>query len=62
MLKSLPIVIFVAMAPIQLECAVVDCQFGDAGAKYKTPALEAEIALQLLNIHRQDTHRLGQGG
>ena len=61
-LQRLLLEIFVAMAPIQMECTVVDCNLGAAGARYKTPALEEQVAIQMLNNHREDTHARGQGG
>ena len=61
-LQRLLLEIFVAMAPIQLECTVVDCNLGAAGARYKTPALEEQVAIQMLNNYREDTHARGHGG
>ena len=48
--------ILIAMAPVQLECTVVDCDHGADGARYKTQALEEQVAMQMLNNHREDTH------
>ena len=47
------------MAPTTLECTHADCALGDEGAKYKTPALELEYAMQMLLMHRQDNHQQG---
>ena len=47
------------MAPIQLECTVAGCNVGD-GTKYKTPLLEADVAVTVLGFHRHDIHGAGQ--
>ena len=47
------------MAPTTLECTHADCALGDEGAKYKTPELELEYAMQMLLMHRQDNHQQG---
>ena len=47
------------MAPTTLECTHPDCTLGNDGAKYKTPEMEMEFAMQLLVMHRQDNHRQG---
>ena len=41
---------------VQLPCATPDCNYGDGGPVYKTPALEFADAIQMLNIHRADAH------
>ena len=51
--------ILIAMPPVQLECTVVDCDHGADGARYKTPALEEQVAMQMLNNHREHTHACG---
>ena len=41
------------MAPIEMECPNYKCDLGDSGGRYKTPAMETEMALQLLTLHNQ---------
>ena len=36
-----------------MECPNYKCDLGDSGGRYKTPAMEAEMALQLLTLHNQ---------
>ena len=48
--------------PVQLPCATPDCNYGDDGAVYKTPALEFADAIQMLHIHRADAHGAQAGG
>ena len=45
---------------VELECTA-RCDLGVGGAKYKTPALEFDNALQMLDRHRADCHE-GRGG
>ena len=42
-----------AMAPLQLECPL-----GSATCAFKTQEVETEVALQLLEMHRQMAHPL----
>ena len=46
--------------PIQLECN--ECDKGDGGAKWKTPALSEEVALKLLERHETIAHVQQDGG
>ena len=48
--------------PVQLPCATPDCNYGEGGAIYKTPALDFADAIQMLNIHRADAHGVQAGG
>ena len=51
-----------------LECPTPDCTLGTDGARYKTPELEAALAMQMLVMHkdrcydttRTDTTRTGR--
>ena len=49
----------IAMAPVMLECPNAECNLGTSGAKYKTPEVEIEFAMKLLELHVQQNH--GQG-
>ena len=49
------------MAPVALECPIVGCDLGENGARYKTPELEAGIAIEMLKLHGQN-HLQVQGG
>ena len=57
-MKDIPDVI--AMAPLVLECPKAGCDLGDSGAKYKTPELEEENAMRMLDHHVQQNHVQGQ--
>ena len=46
---------------VELECPA-HCDLGVGGAKYKTPALEFDFALQMLDIHLADGHGIHGGG
>ena len=46
---------------IELECPVVGCNHGIAGAKYKTPKLDYEKAIDILKMHVA-SHDQGHGG
>ena len=50
--------------PTQLECTAQGCNNGEGGAQWKTPALEAQYALEMLDGHRADVHgqQVGRGG
>ena len=48
--------------PIELPCTTPGCASGVGGATYKTPALEADIALKMLDRHRADVHGVQGGG
>ena len=41
---------------LQLTCTTPGCNYGDGGNPYQTPALEATLAMQMLNNHRADAH------
>ena len=41
----------IAMAPVVLECPDAECKLGVGGAKYKTPEVEIEFALRILELH-----------
>jgi hypothetical protein len=48
-----------------LECIHQGCTEGDERARYKTPPLEPQYALELLKLHREDAHGqqvVGAGG
>ena len=46
---------------VELECPA-HCDLGVGGAKYRTPALELDFALQMLDIHLADGHGIHGGG
>ena len=50
----------IAMAPVVLECTVVDCVQGDKQSRYKTALLEPDLAFRMLAMHRQDAHGHGE--
>ena len=50
----------IAMAPVALECPNAECNLGASGAKYKTPEVEIEFAMKLLELHVQQNHGQGQ--
>ena len=39
-----------------LECTHQGCTEGPGGGKYKTPALEPAVAIEMLKMHREDCH------
>ena len=41
------------MAPTEMECPNYKCDLGDGGGRYKSPAMEPELALQMLTLHNQ---------
>ena len=47
---------------LELECQALECTHGVGGARWKTPALEAQLAMQMLNTHRADAHDQQAGG
>jgi hypothetical protein len=47
---------------LELECQVLECTHGVGGARWKTQALEAQFALQMLNIHIAGADGLQVGG
>ena len=49
------------MAPIEMERPNYRCDLGDNGGRYKTPAMEAEMALQLLTLHNQHHNQNAAG-
>ena len=50
----------VAMAPLMLECPYAECKLGVGGAKYKTPEMEIEFTMRMLELHVQQNHGQGQ--
>ena len=48
--------ILIAEMPVELPCTALGCQHGDDGGPYKTPALEVDYALKMLDRHRADVH------
>ena len=40
-----------------LECPSPDCTLGTDGARYKTPELDAALAMQLLTMHDERNHK-----
>ena len=54
--------ILFAEMPVELPCATPDCNYGEEGAVYKTPALDFANAIQMLNIHRADAHGVHPAG
>ena len=49
------------MAPLVLECPNAGCVLGVNGQRYKTPDMEAELALRMLDLHVQQNHSELQG-
>ena len=49
------------MKNIPLECPNAGCELGDNGQKYKTPVIEAGLALRMLDLHVQLNHMQAQG-
>ena len=48
---------------IELPCTHPGCTFGAEGTPYKTPALEIEYAIQVLELHDKQSHAVrGDGG
>ena len=48
---------------IELPCTHPGCTFGADGTPYKTPALEIEYAIQVLELHDKQSHAVrGDGG
>ena len=43
-----------------LECPSPDCTLGTNGARYKTPELDAALAMQLLTMHDERNHKQQQ--
>ena len=54
--------ILIAEMAVELTCTYQACTYGVEGAPYKTPALEIEYALKVLELHRTDSHGAGGGG
>ena len=46
----------------QLECTVTQCDLGDGGAKWKTPALSENNAMKYLERHETNAHGQNDGG
>ena len=47
---------------LELQCQAQECTHGVGGARWKTPALEAQLAMQMFNIDRADAHDQQAGG
>ena len=45
------------MAAISLECAASECVSGPGGVKYSTPELDPALAIQMLQMHVDLTHK-----
>ena len=39
------------MAPVVLDCTAAECKLGDEGGRYRTPELEVEYAMRMLELH-----------
>ena len=48
--------IFIDKMPVKLSCTIPGCNHGDGVAMYKTPALEFDNALKMLDRHRAEAH------
>ena len=48
--------IFIDKMPVKLSCTIPGCNHGDGVAMYKTPALEFDNALKMLDRHRAEVH------
>ena len=61
--KKIPkeMIIFNMTDAIELECPVGGCNYGVAGAKYKTPKLGQDMALQMMEMNVK-SHDQGRGG
>ena len=46
-----------AMATCSLECPSPNCTLGEDGARFKTPELDAALAMQLLMLHDERNHK-----
>ena len=55
------VIMFSMMDAIELECPVGDGNLGVAWAKYKTPKLGHDMALQMMEMHAK-SHDQGRGG
>ena len=55
--------ILIAEMPVELPCTALGCQHGDGGGPYKTPALEVEYALKMLDsdLRPNNTQKLVVG-
>ena len=47
---------------LELTCQATVCTQVMGGIRWKTPALGAELAMQMVNIHRADAHDQEAGG
>ena len=55
--------ILIAEMAIELPCTHPDCKHGAESTPYKTPALDIEHALKVLELHAQLSHGVhGAGG
>ena len=45
------------MATCSLECPSPNCTLGEDGARFKTPELDAALAMQLLMLHDERNHK-----
>ena len=48
--------ILIAEMAIELPCTRPDCTYGVGGTPYKTPALEIEYAIRVLELHDKQSH------
>ena len=42
------------MAPVVLDCPAAECKLGDGGARYRTPQLEEDNAMRMLELHARN--------
>ena len=55
--------ILIAEMAVELPCTHPACTYGVGGTPYKTPALEIEYAIQVLELHDKQSHQVrGAGG
>ena len=48
--------------PTVLECPSLGCTRGNGGARWRTPPLSENIAMELMDFHRADAHGQQIGG
>ena len=41
---------------VHFDCTLDECDKGISGARWKTPALEPQFAVQMLNMHSANTY------
>ena len=54
--------ILIAEMAVELTCTYQACTYGVEGAPYKTPALEIEYAIQVLELHAKLSHGVHDAG